>query len=68
MNLFVCQNGVPKGTGKPGYEIGSTATPGRRNLHLVYAVGSLKCTLLNLSDLVSAHIQRFKVGNPVEKP
>ena len=68
MNIFVCQNGVPKGTGKPGYEIGSTATTGRRNLHLVYAIGSLKSSLLDLSYLVSAHVQCLKVGNPVEKP
>ena len=36
--------------------------------HFIDTVGSLKCSLLNLINFVSAHVQNFKIGQSVEEP
>ena len=35
--------------------------------HFIDTVGSLKCSLLDLINLISAHVQNFKIGQSVEE-
>lgn len=39
----------------------------KANSHLVDAVGALEGALLDLHDLVPAHVQHGQVGDPVEE-
>ena len=40
---------------------------GSNNLHLIDTVSSLEGSLFNLLNFVSAHVENFQIGEPIEK-